>query len=144
MPHTIGSPNPQNGSNNPYNPNTYSYSSNSTISAGQIYAAGTGILSGSAIGLSKADLDSVTIQPVSRSVMEMNWVGDSISYVFTGEENNTTVKMVLTPEADLKPIEMLLLTTMIQACANRIATCEGVMRYVRANNLERHFKFSVT
>lgn len=123
MPTTI--PNPQNGSNNPYNPNTYSYNGGAA-GFGQIYA-GNGITS---------------LTTNQRTVLELQRVNNELNYVFTGEENGAFVKMVLAPEYDLKPLEHFLLQGLITACSNSLVTCAFVMSYVRAHNLERHFKFS--
>jgi hypothetical protein len=146
MPHTIksptpSSPNPQNGGNNPYNPNTYTLGSGiNGLGGGYVTSPANGY--GNITVAGSGPYGAITLS-APRQVMTMKWIGDVLQTVLTGEENNQFVNLELTPERDITPLEQLRITTLITAISGGgLPSCTALMSYVRRHHLERHFKFS--
>lgn len=90
---------------------------------------------------SKVTVGSALSLEVKRNhpIMQVDVTGTRIE--FYEQENNVLVKAALDLDASLTPIESLRISALIQLVT--AAAWSTPITYIRANNLERHFRFSV-
>jgi hypothetical protein len=130
-------PNPQNGPNNPYyNPFTYTYGA----AVGGVPAAPTVI----GVPSTKAPFTLTHTSPRQLLRMTTSPQGDLI-VSFTGEENGQYLNLEFAPERNITTFEQIQFNLLLIGAIHQVVTtCQHVMQYVRAHQLERHFKITVT
>jgi hypothetical protein len=87
---------------------------------------------------------SINLSPEPAKLMSIQWE-PSMQITLHGEENNQVVKLQLTPESDMTPKESLLMNVLFASLmgASNKPSNAALMKFIRAHNLERHFRMSV-
>ena len=135
-PQQPAAPNPQNGSNNPYNPFTYTFGSGVAGSAPAPTVIG--------VPSTKSPFSLTHTTPRQLLRMTTSAQGDLV-VTFTGEENGVYLNLEFAPERDITPLEQIQFNLLLTGTIHQIVTqCQHVMQYIRSHQLERHFKISVT
>lgn len=90
-----------------------------------------------------APIGSGNIVAASRPIMELRQQSEDIAVTFTGEEAGQWIRLQLSPERNITPLEQLFITKLMLAVSHGMyLNNSDVMRFIRAHQLERHFNFS--
>jgi hypothetical protein len=67
---------------------------------------------------------------------------EDIYLVLNLHENGQAVKLTFEPESTISNLETVRVNMLMMMLAGAAITAESTMKYIRAKNLERHFRFS--
>lgn len=122
---------------NTYSPTPQNPSYQGSIASGSIASgtiAYTSVIVNGFNGIGFADMTPV-------ASMTLN--GADVELVLNAIENGQNLKLEFMPEANLTPNELVKIMMFVDLIKTGSVKKDGVMPFVRANSLERHFKFTV-
>lgn len=106
--------------------------SSGVVTGGYVNSAGAGYYGSS----------NLSICPPKSQLMSMAWVNDKVLLKFFGTENGREVEAAYVPERDITAYELSLILQLQQLFIVAAGSYHvSALDYIRANHLERHFKF---